>query len=73
MLSVQQPPAICTGSDWKEGSMGPLASFSGMEEGEDKERLVHTVCACAELPRNSVAAVLIRICAHTDDVIKSSC
>ena len=26
-----------------------IASFPGTEEGEEKERLVHTVCVCAQL------------------------
>ena len=67
------PPTLCTGSDWKKGSMDPLASFSGVEEGEEEEHLVDTACACAELPRNSMAAVLIHVCMQTDDVIKPSC
>ena len=37
-----------------------VASFPGMEEGE--ECMVHTVCSCAKSPRNSVETVFVRVC-----------
>ena len=48
-----------------------LASFPGAE-GEERERLVHTVCACALSPRNSVATVYVSIRTYTGDVINSA-
>ena len=64
------PPHFALAQTGRRGAWTPLASFSGVEEGEEEEHLVDTACACAELPRNSMAAVLIHVCMQTDDVIK---
>ena len=36
-----------------------VASFPGLEEGEEKERLVYTVCTCTYLPRISMSTVFV--------------
>ena len=53
------PPHFALAQTGRRGAWTPLASFSGMEEGEEEEHLVDTACACAKLPWNSMAAVLI--------------
>ena len=42
-----------------------LASFPGVEEGEEKERLVHTVCTCSTEP---VATVFLHVRMYTGDI-----
>ena len=42
-----------------------VALFPGVEEGEEKERLVHTVCACTKEP---VATVFVHVRMYTGDI-----
>ena len=42
-----------------------VALFPGVEEGEEKERLVHTVCTCSTEP---VATVFVHVRMYTGDI-----
>ena len=46
-----------------------LASFPGVEEGEEKEHLVTLFAHALKLPQNSVVTMFIRVCTYTDDII----
>ena len=50
-----------------------LASFPGMEEGEEKERLVYTVYTYTSSPQNSVVTVFVCVHIYTGDFINSPC